>query len=574
MASSEQQTQVLQQHKAQMQHRRDIMREEKSIIFRHPGYPDESDKNILFTLYAFDDNDGAPGLHYQTALTVCAIVADNAWHGYFTTRQNDQEIRHEASRMLSPNHEYYFHIPGNHPDPYAIAPSFVDWVFPHPALPPVFMSTPLTPFHRAPGAASSFTVAVAQRDGSCRLSFYHDCIESAHLVPREEADWFEVNSMSKYNRNKMLSGEFFLDDAGNGVAFRRDIHFSFDQKNFAIVPKDGKWVVHFFRLTDEYGPKYHNQPIELLRGVSPAFILARLAWTIFPLLEQFLRHRLPRVFRYRVRVDGNNSTETKRLSADELVGRRGRSVNSRKSPSPSKRKRASRSQDVQEESSRTLARIPSSHISRGHKAARTDSGYAEGEGDSSDKDCDNETLYSNPSETYQTLPTDQQSSSSASLRSILLPSANTFDCIYPKSLPYHSCNPIAKQASRHNARLRSIRKKKLRAQRPSDPDLLCCDYNQAELDIARGVPPSDKMGARRICLLCAGAEYWPPEGVDDVLLDFGDGEVEGLGNVRPMIGHVDRSLEAVIEEEAKQKTRTMEWLSEVPDVFERGVEGG
>ena len=300
------------------------MKKGKTIIFRHPGYPDELNQNILFRLYAFDDNDGAPGLHYQTAFTACAIVADNAWDGFFTTRQDDQELRHEAPRMLSPNHDYYFHIPGNHPDPYAISASFADWVFPHDALPSDFVSTPLTPFYRAPSAASSFTVAVTGRDGSCRLSFYRDFIESAHLVPKEEADWFKVNSMSMYSRNTMLPRDYFLDDAGNGIAFREDIHTSFDQKNFAIVPKDEKWVVHFFRLTNDYGPKHHNQPIELLGEVSPAFILARLAWTILPLLEQFLQRGLSRVLRYRVRVDGNDSTETKRLSAEqiaELIGR-------------------------------------------------------------------------------------------------------------------------------------------------------------------------------------------------------------------------------------------------------------
>ena len=74
-------------------------------------------------------------------------------------------------------------------------------------------------------------------------------------------------------------------------------------------------------------------------------------------------------------------------------------------------------------------------------------------------------------------------------------------------------------------------------------------------------------------MLCAGAEYWSPERVDDVLLDFGDGAVEGLGNVKPMVGHMARTLEAVIEEEAKRRTGTMKWLSEVPDLFEDGVEG-
>ena len=62
------------------------MRKENIIRFRHPGYGDQFDQSVLFEVYAFDDNDGASGLHYQMALTACAIVAGNAWNGYFITR--------------------------------------------------------------------------------------------------------------------------------------------------------------------------------------------------------------------------------------------------------------------------------------------------------------------------------------------------------------------------------------------------------------------------------------------------------------------------------------------------------
>ncbi|KAM0800647.1 hypothetical protein BDR22DRAFT_851318 [Usnea florida] len=88
--------------------------------------------------------------------------------------------------MLSSPQDYYFHVPGTHREPYAIFPSFADWVFPHDALPSDFKTTPLTTLMLAPRAASSFFIAVAERDETCRLSFYKDCIESAYLVPEEE----------------------------------------------------------------------------------------------------------------------------------------------------------------------------------------------------------------------------------------------------------------------------------------------------------------------------------------------------------------------------------------------------
>lgn len=424
-------------------------------------------------MYAFDDNNGAPGLDYQTALTICAIVAGNAWHGHFTTRRGGQEILHPAGQMLSSPQDYYFHIPGTHPEPYAIFPSFADWVFPHDVLPSDFETTPLAALMPAPRAASSFSVAVAERDGTCRLSFYKDSIESAHLVPKEEMEWFRSNAMTRYNRKKMLPGFYTLDDAGNGIALRRDIHFSFDSKSFAIVPKNGKWVTHFFDLTNDYGPEHHNQPVELMKEVSPAFVLARLAWTIFPLLSAFVTRGVSRILQYRIKVDGQYAKETKKLSADQidqLLSGRGKSV--KKNSGSSKRQLSSDQVDVQEEGSCVLA-LTSNQASSRDGIARTDSGYAEGE----EEIGDTTTFNSHPSDTYQTAPLDQKSHSSASPKTGFLPSFNTFDCIYPDVLPFHHRNPIAQKASRHNARLQSLIMKSLRDQRPSDPDLLCCDYD-------------------------------------------------------------------------------------------------
>ena len=551
MTSSQEQLQWLQQHKAHKQKRTDIMAKENVIRFRHPGYVDNFGQSVLFEIYAFDDNNGSPGLHYRTALTACAIVAGNAWDGYFTTRQGGQEIQHPAGQMLSSPQDYYFHVPANHREPYPIFPSFADWIFPHDALPSDFEITLPTALMLAPRAASSFSVAVAERDKACRLSLYMDCIESAHLVPKEEVEWFRSNEMTRYNRNKKLSGIYTLDDAGNGIALRRDLHFSFDSKSFAIVPKDGKWVAHFFDPTNDYGPEHHNQPIELMEEVSPAFILARLAWTIFPLLDAFMTRGVARVLQYRIKVDGEYSTETKTLSPEQieqLPTGRGRSV--KKTPGSSKRQLLSDQVDVQEKASCTLASA-SDQASSCQKTARTDSGYAEGE----DK--------SHPSETYQTAPLDRILHSSASPKTGFLPSSNTFDCIYPDTLPFHRRNPIAKKASRHNARLQSLITNSLKAQRPTDPDLLCCDYNQIERDIARDVPPAKKMGGRHICVLCAGAEHWPPMGVDDVVLDFGHGELKGLDDLHP--------CRTVAEWERRDDAEA--WLSDLPDSFEGGVNG-
>lgn len=61
-------------------------------------------------------------------------------------------------------------------------------------------------------------------------------------------------------------------------------------------------------------------------------------------------------------------------------------------------------------------------------------------------------------------------------------------------------------------------------------------------------------------MLCVGAEYRPPPGVDDVVLDFGEGKVEDLGDVGP--------LRTFIEWGTERRDDTMAWLMGLPDSFE------
>lgn len=62
------------------------------ILFKHPGYSDE-DKNTLLRLYAIDHESN--GLHFTTAFVACAIVAGNAWNGYFTYGRDGERINME-----------------------------------------------------------------------------------------------------------------------------------------------------------------------------------------------------------------------------------------------------------------------------------------------------------------------------------------------------------------------------------------------------------------------------------------------------------------------------------------------
>ena len=84
----------------------------------------------------------------------------------------------------------------------------------------------------------------------------------------------------------------------NLLRLKVDVHQYFDRRpRFAIVPKYGKMVVHIFNIKSmearEAIELYHNVPLTLVEQ-EPRFLLARFAWTIFPLLEVFLKQGIRR----------------------------------------------------------------------------------------------------------------------------------------------------------------------------------------------------------------------------------------------------------------------------------------
>lgn len=248
-----------------------ILREgPRQIRFLHPGYTGQ--QSLLLALPALDKPNG---IHHQTALDACAIVAGSRWDGYFTLdREGVQRLSNENMDFSLNADEYYFQVPGGNGNDickdYPIVPTFAEWEFPHDNLPAHWLRIPALNTDNA---------------GHCLLSNAISLLESAHIVPQNQADtkWFDENGMSVYG--PMNSG-------ANTMKLRVDVHHYFDHKpKFAIVPKYDKLVVHVcsYHSVDarEAIELYHNVPVAIL-GQSTCFLLARFAWTIFPLLEGFL----------------------------------------------------------------------------------------------------------------------------------------------------------------------------------------------------------------------------------------------------------------------------------------------
>lgn len=74
-----------------------------TVTFRHPGYRDEH--NIIMVLPALDDAQG--GIHHETALTACAIVAGNRWNGFLREQRTGSRVTTPRDGILK-GKDYFF----------------------------------------------------------------------------------------------------------------------------------------------------------------------------------------------------------------------------------------------------------------------------------------------------------------------------------------------------------------------------------------------------------------------------------------------------------------------------------
>lgn len=201
------------------------------------------------------------------------------------------------------------------------------------------------PTHRIPREAT-LTEAVLARDISCRLTNHIEGTEHAHLVPEGEQSWFDRNSMARFCQISR-AGIDAINTPRNAIALRSDVHTLFDNKRFAIAPKQSSqgalsWSVHV--LIPGQHPQmiqlYHNVTMQPFAGIAVENILARFAWAIFESIQIFISQGTSRT----LSVYDGSGRKTVELKGKQMQAHlrqhyaRSRSSSSqKKSSSPAKR---------------------------------------------------------------------------------------------------------------------------------------------------------------------------------------------------------------------------------------------
>ena len=204
--------------------------------------------------------------------------------------------------------------------PYPIVPSFERYFFPRKPnrrsmLPDSWVRLRPDLSGRRLGSYG-FPIQVRVHDEVCVVTGSGLARDVAHLIPVKYQTWFETQVMPDF-----ISPGNGIDDAGNGIALRRDIHAIFDDLDICFVPKHSHWACHVTSLdpSQELVDLYHNISLQPFRGVWLEFLFARFAMNVFR-HSDFMTRSLPGTVSL-VHTDDYGTLETRQVDNDWIKSR-------------------------------------------------------------------------------------------------------------------------------------------------------------------------------------------------------------------------------------------------------------
>ncbi|KAK5214503.1 hypothetical protein LTR96_011839 [Exophiala xenobiotica] len=263
--------------------------------------------------------------------------------------------------------------------------------------------------------------------------------------------------MDQYNPISWMSGAKPVNNPANMMTLSADIHISFDAKSFIFTWKQGCWVSHFLTPTANLGFDHHNRKVNLPSDVHPNFVLGRLAWALFPMIQNFFARGEPRLVRIGLADREMTSHELKDLFSTRT---RNSSPAKSRSVSPQKRKRNGADDEDME---------ASDVVSRRRRLESADDKTA-------------------------TTPD-------------LLVDETPSKCSLSSDCPGGDYGIKLDELDGWEEGIAALRQRALRDQRKKNAGIMCCDYDAAEVAIAAGVRGPRIYGGAQVCQGCLGVEF-------------------------------------------------------------------
>ncbi|RPD73937.1 hypothetical protein L226DRAFT_535839, partial [Lentinus tigrinus ALCF2SS1-7] len=196
-------------------------------------------------------------------------------------------------QALLPVGEYYFFLTGKSPDnDYPVVDDFEQWRFPRKELHTSWITERAFSTRYDGFSASAMSEAVGNFDDPCCIvtgfKSRKSC-DTAHICPKDHVDWFEANDLSYYTYNSLAG----VDDIGNVICLRSDVHRFLDGHGFLIYPTDttgNSFMAYVIDDTEaDYVDLLHRRLLEVPDRVFAQLLYARFAYTIInlPRMQSF-----------------------------------------------------------------------------------------------------------------------------------------------------------------------------------------------------------------------------------------------------------------------------------------------
>jgi hypothetical protein len=130
------------------------------------------------------------GLHHETVVTACMIVACNR-SGYLSKFRNRDAAHVDVAldSLLLPG-TYYYHLDDTKTgELYPICRDFENWRFPHGRIPASWSVESSTGNQNWPSNWTALSQKIKDRDTTCLISRATESLTTAHVVPNEDNEW-------------------------------------------------------------------------------------------------------------------------------------------------------------------------------------------------------------------------------------------------------------------------------------------------------------------------------------------------------------------------------------------------
>ena len=415
------------------------------IKFRHPWYSDALGQNILLNLRPYDSEDG--GLQYGIAFSACAIVAGNAWDGWLTeTKAGEKLVKDWDDLLLGSN--YYFHVsPGGSPETEAGETSSP---FQYPIVPTFrhwsFPHEYIPEQWRGPGSTSNAMQPPPLASGVTNYVHNRDggCVISKSRDNLERAHLCPRSESEWFSSNRMEQYNLSMQVEPAVDDSANGISMRSDLHNAFDVYK--KFVI---------APKGSQWAVHFLEPTMDIGNLYHncpldLSVSISPqfLLSRFAWAIFPKVRAF-LRTNSTKAIKVPVMTEHGLA------------------------EEVKILAKDELTKILDSTKSK----SRTPSPTKQQKRTAPEDDCGS----------------DQESSGSV-----------------PRGRKRHRPGTPEtgdSQATTLTTEFEALKERLLLAQRPKDPQLICCDYNAADEAVRKGLTGPKEHGGAHLCLQCLGLEY-------------------------------------------------------------------